>query len=126
MCRRLADIAGDSLRDAAPRKKRRENAVSRHRARIQIASEIAEKQRAVRQIEARGGVTHPGQRRATRTELAERLAQHAKPLPSSRSSGGRKTPAQQRLDLLAGLENMSLLQIARRLDKIEAINLQGP
>lgn len=120
LCERLAGLAGESLRQVKPRKKRREDAIARHRARIEYATEVAEKQQTVRRIEATGGLTFPEQRRMTRTELTERLAKHVRAKPASERSRGRKTPAQQRLDMLTGLEELSLLEVARRLDKMEA------
>ena len=123
LCERLQALAGDSLRQATPRKKRRERSVARHRARIEYATKVVEKQRNVRRIEAQGGLTFPEQRRMTRTELTERLAHHAKALPAAHEPSRRKTPAEQRLELLTGLEGLSLVQIAKRLDKIDALNL---
>lgn len=126
LCARLTALAGDSLRQVTLRKKRREGAIARHRARIEYATKIAAKQQTVRRIESQGGVTFPEQRRMTRTELTERLAHHVRAKPASKRSEGRKTPAQQRLDMLTGLEELSLVQIAKRLDKIDAPSLQDP
>ncbi len=118
LCARLTSLAGDSLRQVVPRRKRREDAIARHRARIEYATKVAAKQQEVRRIEAMGGVTFPEQRRMTRTELTERLAHHVKPLPTKQGAGRGKTPAQQKLDDLKGLDGLSLLQLAKRLDKL--------
>jgi len=126
LCDRLTALAGDSLRQVKPRKKRREKAIARHRARIQLSTEIAERQRAVRLIEARGGLTHPGQRRLTQTEIAERLAVHARSLPNQNGSGRSKSRAERKMELLTGFENLSLPQMERRLKQLEAIDRQDP
>lgn len=112
---RLAGLAGDSLREGAQRKKRRENAKARRQGRALFLQQVRKTRKHIAQLEAAGRPVPEVLRKLADSEVVDRIAgPEPKPEPGIPNAPGFKTP-QERLADAKQMQRKSLTELAKLL-----------
>ena len=110
---RLAELAGESLREGAQRKKRRVEAKARREARAIFKQQVSKTRRHIAQLEAAGRPVPDVLRKMASSELADRIAGHDIPDEPGIKVRGQFKSAQDRLAEAKSMQNMSLVELAK-------------
>lgn len=113
LAKRLADLAGESLREGAQRKKRRLEAKARREARALFLQQVRTARRHIAELEAAGRPVHPTLRKLASSDLAERVAGPPVAEDPGIKTASRFKSSQDRLAEAQKLQSMSLADLAK-------------